>query len=50
MTIEYKVINHIDEKARMTGLPDYYITNKPNQYDSHGYIYIYCRELYKEMN
>lgn len=45
----YQVMNHIDEQGRMMRLPDYYINNKVEQVDSHGFSYKHTRDLLEQM-
>jgi hypothetical protein len=46
--IRYQVFNHLDEQQRFRGVT-FYIKNKPEQVNSHGYSYMYCRKMLQEL-
>jgi len=45
----YKVFEHIDELGRVMRQPTFYISDKPGQYQSHGYSYLYTRTMLKQI-
>ena len=46
--MDYKVLNPIDEKGRLMRMPNFYEATSGSQFDSHGYSYLFVREILKE--